>query len=201
MQRSRRLNYATLAYNSLEGFVAIGAGALAGSIALVGFGVDSVIELTASLAAIWRLNADADAGRRAAAERRAHRIIGACFIGLAIYVGAEAGSALISRQAPSESWIGIALATASLVVMPYLAHAKRRIALSLGSGALAAEAKQTMICTYLSAILLAGLLLNALVAWWWADAAAALAMVPLIAWEGVEGLRGRSACADGCGSV
>jgi len=106
---------------------------------------------------------------------------------------------LLTRSAPAQSWVGILLACASLVVMPFLARAKGSIAMQLRSGALAAEAKQTMICTYLSAILLGGLMLNALLGWWWADPIAALVMVPFIAREGVEGLRGRSACCDGCG--
>jgi divalent metal cation (Fe/Co/Zn/Cd) transporter len=200
VRRSRRLNYATLAYNSLEGILALGAGLSAGSIALVGFGVDSLIELTAGAAALWRLHADAGFARRARSEWLALRLIGLCFVALAIYVGSESIATLAARRSPDESVIGIGLAMASLAVMPFLARAKRTVALELRSGALVAEARQTMICTYLSAILLGGLALNALVGWWWADPVAALAMVPLIAWEGVEGLRGHSACGDGCTS-
>ena len=199
--RSRRLNYATLAYNSLEGILSIAAGIVAGSIALVGFGVDSLIELTASVAALWRLRADADPLRREQAEHRSLRIIGLSFLGLALYVGVDAVQALAGGAAPDRSWIGVIIASASLVVMPVLARAKKAVGLRLGSGALVAEAKQTLICTYLSALLLVGLALNALAGWWWADPVAALAMVPLIAWEGIEGVRGRSACADECGPV
>jgi divalent metal cation (Fe/Co/Zn/Cd) transporter len=198
VRRSQRLNYATLAYNSLEGVLAIGAGVLAGSVALVGFGVDSLIEFAASATALWRLRVDHDAQRRAHAEARALRMIGACFVALAVYVGVEAGRALWRRSAPDQSIPGIVLAVASLAVMPLLAGAKRRVALHLQSGALVAEARQTMLCTYLSAILLLGLVLNAVLGWWWADPVAALIMVPLIAWEGLEGLRGRSVCSDGC---
>jgi divalent metal cation (Fe/Co/Zn/Cd) transporter len=198
VRRSRRLNYATMAYNSLEGILSIGAGVLAGSIALVGFGIDSLIELTAGVAALWRLRADADAVRRERTERLTLRVIGLCFLALAVYVGADAIRALAAGSAPERSRIGIVIAGASLLVMPFLARAKRSIALQLRSGALAAEAKQTLICTWLSAILLGGLLLNATLGWWWADPLAALAMVPLIGWEGVEGLRGRSACGDDC---
>ena len=187
-----------MAYNSLEGILSITAGLLAGSIALVGFGIDSLIELTAGAAALWRLHADVDPIRRERAERLTLRLIGLCFIALAVYIGADAIHALTARTAPERSWIGIIIAAASLVVMPFLARAKGAIAMQLRSGALAAEAKQTLICTYLSAILLGGLVLNALLGWWWADPAAALAMVPLIGWEGVEGLRGRSACGDDC---
>lgn len=198
VRRSRRLNYATMAYNSLEGVIALAAGAAAGSIALVGFGLDSLIELTAGGAALWRLHADSDPGQRARAERQTLRLVGVCFLALAAYVAFESVGALVNRAAPDQSWLGIGLAVASLLCMPYLSFAKRAVAYQLGSGALAAEAKQTLICVYLSAILLGGLLLNALLGWWWADPVAGLVMVPLIAWEGLEGLRGRSACGDGC---
>jgi divalent metal cation (Fe/Co/Zn/Cd) transporter len=194
VRRGLRLTYATLAYNSLEGIVAVGAGIGAGSIALIGFGVDSIIELTASVAAVWRLRADSEVARRERVEGRSLRIVGACFLALAGYVTYEAVKALLQREAPAASLIGIGLAALSLLVMPVLAHAKRRIALKLGSGALAAEAMQTAVCTYLSAILLSGLGLNAEFGWWWADPVAALAMVPLIVREGMEGVRGRSAC-------
>jgi divalent metal cation (Fe/Co/Zn/Cd) transporter len=197
VRRGLLLNYATLGYNSLEGLIAIGAGIAAGSVALLGFGLDSLIEVSATIAALWRLHSDRDAVRRERAERVALRVIGGLFLALAVYVTADAAQALIERAAPAESVVGIVLATASLAVMPLLARAKRRVAFAMGSGALAAEARQTLFCTYLSAILLAGLLLNATVGWWWADPVAALAMVPLIAKEGVDGLRGRSAC-DAC---
>jgi len=199
VRRSRRLNYATLAYNSLEGVLALGAGLVAGSIALVGFGVDSLIELAASVTALWRLSADMDPVRRERAEHRSLRIIGLCFVALALYIGVDAARTLISGAAPERSWVGVGLATASLVVMPLLARAKRSVALQLRSGALAAEAQQTLLCTYLSAILLGGLILNAVAGWWWSDPLAALAMVPIVAREGIEGLRGRSVCGDGCG--
>lgn len=196
--RSRRLNLATLAYNALEGVVAIASGVAAGSVALIGFGIDSGIELTASAVALWRLDADADHGTRERAERTSHRIIGALFMALALYVTVDAGLALWNREAPGESPVGVALAASSVLVMPYLARAKRRIGIALGSRALTAEATQTSLCMWLSAILLGGLLLNALVGWWWADPVAALAMVPIIAKEGVEGLRGAPTCTDGC---
>jgi divalent metal cation (Fe/Co/Zn/Cd) transporter len=198
IQRSRRLNYATLAYNSLEGVLSIGTGILAGSIVLVGFGADSLIELAAGTAALWRLSADLNPARRERVEQQTLRLIGFCFLALAAYVSLEAIRALVGRAAPGQSPLGIGIAAASLLVMPFLARAKRTVALQLGSGALAAEAKQTLICTYLSAILLAGLVLNALWGWWWADPIAGLIMVPLIAWEGLEGIRGRSACGEDC---
>lgn len=199
VRRSRRLNGATLAYNTIEGIIAISAGLAAGSVALVGFGIDSGIELGASAAALWRLHADADVARRAVVERRSHRVIGALFIILAIYVAVDASAALWNREASSESPIGIALAAASVLVMPLLARAKRRVGLALGSRALTAEAAQTALCTYLSAILLVGLGLNAWLGWWWADPVAALAMLPIIAREGIEGLRGAPPCCDDCG--
>jgi divalent metal cation (Fe/Co/Zn/Cd) transporter len=196
VRRGQWLTWATLAYNSLEGVVSVGAGLIAGSVALIGFGVDSFIEVTASLAAIWRLRVDADAHRRAFAERWALRVIGLCFLALAAYVAVDATWSLIGRAAPKESLVGIAIAAASLIVMPLLARAKRKVAQALASRAIRAEARQTDICMYLSAILLGGLGLNALFGWWWADPIAALAMVPLIAWEGREALRGRACCDD-----
>jgi divalent metal cation (Fe/Co/Zn/Cd) transporter len=196
--RSRRLNVATLSYNCLEGIIAVFAGVAAGSVALVGFGIDSGIELSASTVALWRLGADSDAVRRVEVERMSHRIIGALFMALALYVAYEAGSALWLHEAPRESLVGIALAAASVVIMPLLARAKRRIGVQLGSRALTAEARQTSLCAYLSAILLGGLVLNAWLGWWWADPVAALAMVPIIAREGVEGLRGEDTCPDDC---
>src|SRR4029077_4992717 len=162
--------------------------------ALVGFGIDSFIEVTASVAAIWRLRADADVARRAIAERRALRVIGLCFLALAGYVAVDAGRTLMGRAAPQASLLGIVIAAMSLVVMPVLASAKRRVAAELSSRAIHAEARQTDICMYLSAILLGGLGLNALFGWWWADPVAALAMVPLIAREGRDALRGHATC-------
>ena len=196
LRRSVRLNVLTIAYNSLEGVIALIAGALAGSVALTGFGLDSLIELTAGLTALWRLRADVDPHKRERAERISLRVIGGLFIALAAYVGIDAAWALYRREAPDESVLGIVIAALSVVVMPLLARAKRRVAFALVSGALAAESQQTSLCAYLSSILLGGLTLNALAGWWWADPVAAIAMVPIIAREGLEGLRGRSACDD-----
>lgn len=191
----RRLQWATIGWNAVECGVALAAGALAGSVALVGFGFDSAIEVGASLAALWRLARDADEARREAAERRALRVIGASFLALAAYVAIEATLTLAARRAPEESGVGLGLAACSLVVMPLLARAKRRVANRLGSGALEAETRQTEVCAWLSAILLAGLGLNAALGWWWADPVAGLAMTPLIAREGWEAWRGRTCCA------
>jgi len=190
VRRGQWLTWATIAYNSLEALVSIAAGLLAGSVALIGFGFDSLIELTSGLAGLWRLHADASLERRERAEELTLRIIGVCFLLLSAYILFDAGSTLIAREAPSESIPGMVIAAASLIVMPLLARAKRAVARKLSSGALEAEARQTELCTYLSAILLGGLALNALFGWWWADPIAGLIMTPLIANEGVEALRG-----------
>ena len=195
-RRGRLLQYVTIAWNSAECVVALASGFMAGSIALVGFGFDSAIELTSSVAALWRLRRDADEVGRASAEQRTMRIIGGCFLLLAVYVCYEAVEALVERKNPDRSTIGIVLAILSLLVMPALAHFKRRIASELTSGALEAEARQTEVCAWLSAVLLVGLGLNAWLGWWWADPVAALGMSPLIAWEGWQAVRGRTCCAD-----
>jgi cation diffusion facilitator family transporter len=198
VKRGRRLEYFTIAYNSLEGLIAIAAGLIAGSIALVGFGFDSVIEVTSGAALLWRLQADADRAQRERAERITLRIVGVCFLALALYVAFDSIKALLTQEPPEQSVAGILLAAASVIIMPLLARAKRRVAASLSSQALRADAKQTELCTYLSAILLGGLLLNALCGWWWADPAAALFMVPIIAKEGIEALRGEQCCEGTC---
>jgi len=192
-RRGRRLEYFTIAWNSIEGLIAIAAGAFAGSISLVGFGVDSFIEVTSGAALLWRMSGDDDA-RREHRETITLRIVGGCFVALAVYVGYEAVMDLISSSQPRSSRVGIALAAVSLVVMPVLARAKRRVAKALASGAMRADARQTDFCMYLSAILLAGLALNLSAGWWWADPIAALAMTPLIIKEGVSALRGDACC-------
>jgi divalent metal cation (Fe/Co/Zn/Cd) transporter len=197
--KGRRLEYFTIAYNSLEGLIAVVAGLMAGSIALVGFGFDSLIEVTSGSALLWRLHLDADEARRERVEAVTLRIVGVLFLLLAAYVSYDSIKSLIWREEPHESIPGIVLAIASLIVMPLLVRAKRKVARGIKSGALMADSKQTELCTYLSAILLAGLLLNALVGWWWADPVAALIMVPIILKEGLEGLRGETCCDDGCG--
>jgi divalent metal cation (Fe/Co/Zn/Cd) transporter len=197
IRRGKRLEYFTIAYNSLEGIVALLSGLIASSIALVGFGFDSVIEVTSGAALLWRLHADIDEGRREQVERFSLKIVGVSFIVLATYIGYDAISSLIYRKAPEESIPGIVIASASLVIMPILAGAKRRIAQSINSRAMAADARQTDFCTYLSAILLGGLLLNALLGWWWADPFAALIMIPIIAREGFTALKGKTCC-NGC---
>ncbi len=186
---------ATMAYNAVEAIVALWAGEVAESISLLGFGLDSGIELAAALALFWRLSregsgADEEAIERS--ERRVHRFIGGTFVALALYVGASAGWTLYARAAPETSLPGIVLALASLVIMPAVAWAKLRTAERLGSAALRAEAKETLACAYLSAVLLLGLGAHALLGWWWMDPLAALAMVPWLLKEGREGLAGET---------
>jgi len=198
VRRGRFLEYFTIGYNSLEGLIAVAAGLIAGSIALVGFGFDSLIEVTSGVALLWRLHADVDEDRRERVEAISLRIVGVCFVALALYVTTESIESLLRHEAPKESLVGIILAAVSLVVMPLLVKAKRKVARGINSGALMADSKQTELCTYLSAILLAGLLLNALLGWWWADPIAALVMVPIIVKEGIEALRGETCCDDPC---
>ncbi len=192
VRHGRRLEYFTIAWNALEGLVAVVAGAIAGSISLVGFGIDSLIEVTSGSVLLWRMSVDADMQRRELNERRALQVVGVCFLFLASYIAYESAMDLWSRRAPEHSIPGIVLACVSLVVMPLLSRAKRKVGHALGSAAMHADAKQAEFCTYLSAILLAGLLLNALFGLWWADPAAALIMVPIIAKEGIEGLQGKA---------
>jgi len=193
-RRGKRLEYFTIAWNSLEGLVAVIAGAIAGSISLVGFGIDSFIEVTSGTVLLWRMSVDADVRQRERNEQLSLRIVGICFLALAAYVGYESISDLISRKAPEHSVPGIILACVSLVVMPLLSRAKKKVAKELGSSAMRADARQTDFCVYLSAILLVGLLLNAAFGLWWADPVAALIMVPLIANEGVEAVKGEACC-------
>lgn len=183
------LSRIALGYNTLEGLAAIVAGAIAGSVSLTGFGIDSLIEVTSSGAALWRLRSDHDARQREGSERISRRIIGVCFIALAVYIAWDAGRSLWLRDHPQRTILGIVISALSVVIMPMLARRKRKVAIGLGSRALEADAKQTDLCMYLSSIVLGGLLLNALFGWWWADPVAALIMVPIIAKEGVEGLR------------
>jgi divalent metal cation (Fe/Co/Zn/Cd) transporter len=193
--RGKQLEYFTLAWNGFEAGVALISGVLAGSIALVGFGLDSVIEMASAGILLWRFRADGDPERRERAEQTARRLVGGCFLLLAAYVAVESVRALWIKAQPERSLPGILIAIAAVVVMPVLGRAKRRVSAQLGSRALHADSRQADFCAYLSAILLAGLLLHALLGCWWADPAAALVMVPIIAHEGVRGLRGQ-ACDD-----
>ncbi len=173
--------------------MAVTAGAFAGSTTLIGFGVDSLIESLSGAALLWRLREGEKGERR---ERSSLKLVGLSFLALAAYVAYESAEALIAREPPRVSYVGVGLAVASVIVMPLLARAKRRVAVRLASRAMRADSKQSDICAYLSAILLVGLGANALIGWWWADPAAGLLMVPIIAKEGLEALRGRT-CACG----
>ena len=198
-QLATRLVVATIGYNLIEAAVALWSGYVAGSIALVGFGLDSVIECAAAALLLWRLNVEA---RGAApelveqAEGHVHRFVGITFVLLAVYVTAQAFWILLSRRPPDVSTIGIILAALSLTIMPLIASGKIRAARAIGSAALRAEAKETLACSYLSLALLIGLAANAVAGWWWADPAAALIMVPWLIREGLEGMRGEE-CHDG----
>ncbi|MBE0429077.1 MAG: cation transporter [Thermoleophilia bacterium] len=195
LKKGVRLEYFTVGYNVIEGFIAVAAGVVAGSIALVGFGLDSFIEVAAGTAVLWRLKRElkprsgaAEAGHEAR-EKKALFIVGITFFVLALYILLEAGYNLITGHEAAESMPGIVLAAVSLVIMPALAFLKQRTGRALGSRALQADAVETWMCSYLSLVLLAGLVLNAALGWSWADPAAALAMLPLVIREGFEAIR------------
>lgn len=189
----------TVAYNAIEAALAIWAGIRAGSVALVGFGLDSVIECVAAIAVLWRLRVERTRSTEelARGERTVHRIVGFTFVALALYVVVQSGWTLWTAQAPEESPVGIIVAIASLVIMPLVAWGKLRAAHHLQSGSLRAEAKETLACLYLSATLLLGLVATAAAGWWWADPVAALCMVPWLMKEGLEGIRDED-CDDSC---
>lgn len=199
VRRGRRLEYFTLGWNLLEAVVGVGAGVMAGSTALVGFGLDSLIESFSGGTMLWRLHQEHDARRREQAEKTALRLVGFSLLALAVYVIAEAARTLVIGERPERSVPGVLLAVAAVVVMPLLARAKRRVAAGLGSGALHADSRQSDLCAWLSAVLLGGLLLNAGLGWWWADPVAALAMSPIIVKEGWAAVRNRGCgCHGGC---
>src|ERR1700692_3391809 len=192
--RGRRLEYFTIVWNSLEGLIAVAAGIVAGSISLVGFGMDSFIEVISGATLLWRMSVDADVEGRERNEKLSLRIVGGCFVTLAVYIAYESVSDLIRKTSPAHSIPGIVLACVSLVVMPILSRAKKKVGNALNSAAMNADARQTDFCVYLSAILLVGLLLNAAFGWWWADPVAALIMVPIVAKEGFDGMKARRCC-------
>ena len=188
MRRALLLEYLTVCWNSIEAIVAIAAGLAAGSVALVGFGLDSIVETVSAGILIWRLGRPAEQAE--AAERKALRVVGCTLLALAAYILYEAASKLYLREAPRQSPVGIGLAAVSLAAMLWLGAAKRRAAAQVGSRALAADSAETFVCAALSIALLLGLGLNALWGWWWADPVAAMAMLPFVVKEGLEALRG-----------
>jgi cation diffusion facilitator family transporter len=190
-RRGMLLEWFTVTWNVGEAAVAITAGVVAGSVALVGFGIDSAIEVVAASALLWRFRqagAEASAEEHGVAERRALYVVAATFFVLAAYIGFEAVSALVFREEPDSSTVGFVLAIVSLAVMPTLAYAKQRTGHALRSKALEADAIETWVCAYLSLALLGGVGLNAAFGWWWADPVGALAMLPVILWQGWETL-------------
>lgn len=195
VRRGISLEYLTIGWNVLECMVAVAAGFMAGSVALLGFGVDSAIESASGSVLLWRLYAERRGKHVETVERAALKMVGMSFFLLAAYVTYDSVTTLAHHKQPERSLVGILLAIASLIVMPILARAKRKAAASLNSAALHADSRQTSLCAYLSAILVAGLALNATLGWWWADPAAALLMVPIIANEGREAIKGKP-CPD-----
>ena len=197
LRRGIALEGVTVCYNALEGVVAIVAGLLAGSVALIGFGIDSVIEVTSGVLLWWRLRAELGAANLGpTVERRAARGAGVLLLALGAYIVADSARLLLTGTRPESSAIGIAVTALSLIVMPLLARAKLSVAGKLGSRALRADAHETIVCAWLSATTLVGLGLNALLGWWWADPVAALVMLPLIVREGVEAWRAESCAED-----
>jgi len=204
-RRIRLLVAATITYNVVEAIVAISAGTVAGSIALVGFGLDSVIEVSSAAAVAWQFSAH-DPERR---EQVALRVIAGSFFALAAYVTVEALRTLVTGSEPERSTVGIVLVAVSVVVMPFLSWAQRRAGRGLGSASAVADSRQTLLCTYLSAGVLVGLVLNAALGWWWADPVVALGLAVVAVREGREALHGQTCCApvrlddtaDGCGGM
>jgi divalent metal cation (Fe/Co/Zn/Cd) transporter len=201
-RRIRLLVAATITYNVVEAIVAITAGTIASSIALIGFGLDSVIEVSSAAAVAWQFSGPAHERR----EKVALRIIAWSFFALAAYVTVEALRTLVGGYEPERSDVGIALVTISVVIMPFLSWAQRRTGRELGSASAVADSKQTLLCTYLSAAVLIGLVLNATLGWWWADPVVALGLAAVAIREGRAALRGETCCPpvsleadDGCG--
>jgi len=192
LRRGILLEYLTIGWNLIEGIVAVASGTISGSIALIGFGIDSFIETSSGAILLWRLRAEHRGQNAERVERKALKLVGVSFMLLAVYVAFDSIKALIEKEVPERSIVGIGIAVASLIAMPWLAHAKTEAAGNLNSAALRADSRQTSLCAYLSVILLGGLVLNALLGWWWADPIAALCMLPVIVKEGREAIRGET---------
>ena len=189
-RRARLLAGASVTYNVVEAVIAVTAGLVAGSVALVGFGLDSIVEVSSGLIILWQFRHPLPESR----ERTALRLMGFSFFGLAAYVTFESIRSLLTGHTPDSSPVGIVLAATSLVVMPFLSWAQRRTGRALGSNAVVADSTQTLLCTYLSAVLLAGLVLNATVGWYWADPVAGLVIAAVAVKEGREAWRGEGCC-------
>ena len=192
-RKAKWLSWASLAYMALEGIVAVAAGIVAGSIALIGFGLDSAIEGFASVVIVWRFTGTRTLSERA--EHRAQRLVAVQFFILAPYVGVESLHTLVAGNHAEESLVGIALAASSLILMPLLGRAKQRIGSRIGSSATASEGKQNLLCAYLAAALLVGLLGNALFGAWWLDPVVGFLIVGVAVQEGLEAWRGDACCA------
>ena len=183
----RRIEYLSIAWTSVEAMIGLGLGIFAGSVALIGFGGDSIVEVASSCVLLWSL-----AAASIERDRAAHRFVGGCFFALAVYIAIDASIDLLKGEPPRATYFGIVYAAACVMIMPLLARAKRRLAAQLNSNALHADSHQSDICAYLSLILLLGLGLNSMLGWWWADPVAALCMLPIIIREGIAGLRGET---------
>jgi divalent metal cation (Fe/Co/Zn/Cd) transporter len=192
-RRAQMLAGASVSYNAIEALIAISAGTVAGSGALIAFGLDSIVEMSSGLIILWQFRHRVPESR----ERIALRLIALSFFALAAYVAVDSVLALVQRQSPEASLVGIGLALASLAVMPVLSLAQRRTGRALGSSTVVADSTQTLLCTYLSAVLLIGLVLNMWLGWWWADPLAALVIGAVAAKEGVEAWKGDSCCMPG----
>lgn len=189
-RRAQLLAGSSVAYNGVEAVIAITAGMIAGSVALVGFGLDSVVEVSSGIIILWQFRHPLPESR----ERTALRLMALSFFGLAAYVGLESVRALVTGHDPDASTVGIVLASASLTIMPFLSWAQRRTGRALGSNAVVADSTQTLLCTYLSAVLLAGLLLDATFGWSWADPIAGLVIAAVAVREGLGAWRGEGCC-------
>jgi divalent metal cation (Fe/Co/Zn/Cd) transporter len=192
-RRAQLLAGASVVYNVVEAVVAVTSGLVAGSVALVGFGLDSVVEVSSGLIILWQFRHPLPQAR----EKRALRMLAVSFFALAAYVGFESVRALFTGSHPDTSSVGIGLAAASLIVMPFLSWAQRRTGKALNSNSVVADSTQTLLCTYLSAVLLVGLVLNATVGWSWADPIAGLVIAAVAVREGIESWRG-DGCCSGC---
>lgn len=200
IKKALKIEWFLISYNVLEGFVSILAGIFAGSIALVGFGLDSIIEVSSAAILVWRLSHKGSLEEESEKEKKALFFVGITFFLLAAYVGYESVLKLWHGDKPHESLPGVIIAVLSILIMPSLGFAKRKIARQIGSKALEADAKETIICAYLSGVLLAGLVLNWLFGWWWADPVAGLAMIYFLVKEGREAISGDDCCSKKCHS-